>query len=68
MVIKKPWISLHFCFLIVIFDAPQKMMTCQMNNVNVFCLAMLDICVGGRMPRSFNQNEGPLMVHLVEFS
>jgi hypothetical protein len=54
-----------FLFLIVIFGAPQKMMTCQMNNVNVFCLAMLDICVGGRMPRSSNENEGPLMIYSI---
>jgi hypothetical protein len=41
------------------------MMTCQMNNVNVFCLAMFDICVGGRMSRSSNENEGPLMIYSI---
>jgi hypothetical protein len=41
------------------------MMTCQMNNVNVFCLVMLDICVGGRMSRSSNENESPLMIYSI---
>jgi hypothetical protein len=54
-----------FYFLNCNFDAPQKMMTCQMNNVNVFCLAMLDIFVGGRMSKSSNENEGPLLIYSI---
>ncbi len=54
-----------FLFFNCNFDAPQKMMTCQMNNVNVFCLVMLDICVGGRMSRSSNENESPLMIYSI---